>query len=70
MILAMFAGSSNLVSPKATTTAIGPAYIFFALCGVAMIVIYFFGMETRNKTITEIETMLEKGKAATAASTT
>jgi len=70
MILAMFAGSSNLVSPKATTTAIGPAYVFFALCGVAMIVIYFFGMETRNKTITEIETMLEKGKAATAASTT
>ena len=35
-----------------------------------MIVIYFFGMETRNKSIAEIETMLEKGKAATAASTT
>jgi putative MFS transporter len=66
MILAIFAGSSNLVSPKATTAAIGPAYIFFALCGVAMIVTYYFGLETRNKTMSEIETMLGGDKAMAA----
>ena len=66
MILALFAGSTNLVSPKATTDAIGPAYIFFALCGVAMIVIYYFGIETRGRSIDEIEAILD-GKAAKAA---
>ena len=62
MILALFAGSSNLVLPKATTNAIGPAYIFFAFCGVAMIITYYFGVETRNKTVQEIEAILD-GKA-------
>jgi putative MFS transporter len=66
MILALFAGSANLVSPKATTAAIGPAYIFFALCGAAMIVIYYFGIETRGRSIDEIEAILD-GKAAKAA---
>jgi putative MFS transporter len=58
MILALFAGSTNLVLPKATTDAIGPAYIFFAFCGAALIVTYYFGIETRKKSIAEIEDML------------
>ena len=58
MILAMFAGSANLVMPKATVNAIGPAWTFFAVCGAAMVVIYFFAQETRNKTVAEIEKML------------
>ncbi len=58
MILAIFAGSANLVTPKATVNAIGPAWTFFALCGAAMAVTYFFSLETRNKTVAEIEKML------------
>jgi putative MFS transporter len=58
MILALFAGSANLITPKATINAIGPAWTFFAFCGAAMVVSYFFAQETRNKTVAEIEKML------------
>jgi putative MFS transporter len=68
VILAFFAGSSNLVLPKATTTAITPAYIFFACCGLAMAVTYSFAQETRNKSVAEIEAMLSaENKAASGA---
>jgi putative MFS transporter len=68
VILAFFAGSSNLVLPKATTTAITPAYIFFACCGLAMAVTYSFARETRNKSVAEIEAMLSaENKAASGA---
>ena len=33
-VLSLFAGAGNLVSPKATTAAIGPTYIFYAVCGL------------------------------------
>ena len=71
MVLALFAGTANLVSPKATITAVGPAYIFFALCGLLMAVCYYFGIETRHKSVAEIEDMLgspdsKLGKAAAA----
>jgi putative MFS transporter len=58
MILALFAGTSNLVSPKATVTAVGPAYVFFAFCGLLLAVTFYFGIETRHKSIAEIEEML------------
>ncbi|MGA2990619.1 MAG: MFS transporter [Candidatus Korobacteraceae bacterium] len=69
MILALFAGQTNLVTPKATINAIGPAWTFFACCGAVMVVTYFFCQETRNKTVAEIEKMLgapEKEAAAEA----
>ncbi len=58
MVLAFFAGSKNLILPKATTSAIGPAYIFFACCGLMLAVTYYFARETRNKSVAEIEAML------------
>jgi putative MFS transporter len=58
MILALFAGQTNLVTPKATVDAIGPAWTFLAGCGVLMIIAYFCCLETKNKSIAEIETML------------
>jgi len=58
MVLALFAGTTNLVSPKATVTAVGPAYVFFAGCGLLLAVIYYFGIETRRKSLLEIENML------------
>jgi putative MFS transporter len=58
MILALFAGQTNLVTPKATVNAIGSAYTFFAVCGAAMVVTYFFCLETRNKSVADIEKML------------
>lgn len=63
VVLSLFAGSSNLVSPKATTAAIGPAYIFYALCGVALAVAFYFGYETRNKSMAEIEEMVTSGRS-------
>jgi len=63
VILAIFAGSSNLVKPSATMDAIGPAYTFFACIGLVMAVIYFFGYETRKKSIDQIEEMLSAQKA-------
>jgi putative MFS transporter len=70
MVLAVFAGTTNLVSPKATVNAIGPAWTFFAGCGVLLAVTFYFGIETRGKTVAEIETILgvaekEKAEAAT-----
>ncbi len=58
MILAIFAGTTNLVTPKATINAVGPAYVFFACCGLLLAVIFYFGIETRHKSIAEIEEML------------
>jgi putative MFS transporter len=68
MVLAVFAGSSNLVTPKATVSAIGPAYIFFACCGLLLTFTYIFGIETKGKTVAQIEEMVSTpaSKAAVA----
>ena len=58
MVLAIFAGSKNLVTPKATVTAIGPAYIFFACCGLLLMITYMFGIETKGKSVAQIEEMV------------
>lgn len=58
VILALFAGSANLVTPKATVGAITPAWTFFAVCAAVLIVTYYFAQETKGKTIGQIETML------------
>jgi len=60
MVLALFAGTSNLVTPKATVNAITPAYLFFAACGLLLTLTYYFAIETRNKSMAEIEEMVSR----------
>jgi len=68
MVLAIFAGSSNLVTPKATVTAIGPAYVFFAFCGLLLMFTFIFGLETKGKTVAQIEEMIGTPASRKAAS--
>ena len=56
--LGLFAGGGNLVTPKATIVAIGPAVGLWALATFAVAVACYFGLETRNKSIEEIDTMV------------
>jgi len=54
--LALIAGSSNFVSPKATLDALVPAMNYFAFWYVlAAAAIWFIGFETRGRTIQEID---------------
>ena len=62
VVLSFFAGSANLVSPKATTGAIEAAYLFYAMCGIGLIITFYFGFETRNKSMAEIEEMVTTRK--------
>lgn len=64
VILAFFAGSSNIVSPKATMDAITPAFIFLGLWALVTGITFLFGFETRKKSIEEIDSMLQKSKVA------
>jgi MFS transporter, putative metabolite:H+ symporter len=58
--LAMIVGSTNIITPKATLDAIGPAFAYFTawmlLCGFAFL---FFGFETGHKAITTIDRQLD-----------
>jgi MFS transporter, putative metabolite:H+ symporter len=63
--LAVIAGSSNFVSPKATLDALVPAMNYFAvwyLVGAAAI--WFIGIETKGRTIGEIDGTLNAEAAA------
>jgi MFS transporter, putative metabolite:H+ symporter len=54
--LAVIAGSSNFVSPKATLDALIPGMNFFAIWYViAAAAIWYIGFETRGRTIEEID---------------
>jgi putative MFS transporter len=62
--LALIAGSSNYVSPKATIDALVPGMNYFAfwfLLGAAAI--WFIGFETRGRTIEEIDSTLTAARA-------
>jgi putative MFS transporter len=59
LAFAFFAGSSNLVTPKATIDAVYPAYIFMAIMSLVSAIAFFFGRETKGKTIEEIDKMNE-----------
>ena len=50
--LALIAGSSNILSPRATADAVFPAYLFLAFC-MALVALSFLilGVETHGKTI-------------------
>ena len=55
LILAVLAGSSNLVQPEATA-AVAPGYFFFMAAAILIAVIgYAMGFETKGKSIEEID---------------
>lgn len=64
--LALVVGSSNVVKPEATLDAIQPAFLYLASWFVmAGAVYYFFGIETKGRSIEEIDRDL-KGAPAVA----
>jgi MFS transporter, putative metabolite:H+ symporter len=63
--LALIAGSSNYVKPAATTAALVPGFAYFASWYVlGAIAFWWIGMETRGRTIDEIERELDGGQPA------
>jgi MFS transporter, putative metabolite:H+ symporter len=65
--LALIAGSSNFVKPEATLAALVPGFNYFAFWYILGAVAFaFIGMETRGRTIDEIEAELDKPRAASA----
>jgi len=56
--LGIFAGGGNLVTPKATLAAVGPAVTLWAAVTFIVAIGCYFGIETRNKSIEEIDTMV------------
>lgn len=50
LYLALIAGASNLITPKATIDAVTPAFLFLAACGLAIgLAFSFLGVETHGK---------------------
>jgi putative MFS transporter len=59
--LAVIAGASNFVSPKATLAAIVPAFNYFAVWYLlAVFAFVFIGIETRGRTIEELDAALAR----------
>jgi putative MFS transporter len=48
LCLALIAGSSNLISAKATEAAITPAFLFLAGCGAVLGICFLFAHETKD----------------------
>jgi MFS transporter, putative metabolite:H+ symporter len=50
LCLALIAGTSNLITPKATIEAVTPAFLFLAACGLAIgLAFTLFGVETHGR---------------------
>jgi MFS transporter, putative metabolite:H+ symporter len=65
--LALIAGSSNFVNPKATLDALIPGFNYFAFWYLlGAFAFWFIGMETRGRTIDEIDSALSAPRAAPA----
>lgn len=65
--LALIAGSSDYISPKATADAIGPAFLYFAAWWViGGLVFWFLGMETKGRSIEDIDRGFKAADAAKA----
>jgi putative MFS transporter len=63
--LALIAGSSNLVSPKATLDALVPGFNYFAFWYIlGAVAFWWIGMETRGRTIDQIDAELNKPRAS------
>jgi MFS transporter, putative metabolite:H+ symporter len=67
--LAVIAGASNYVAPKATLDALTPAFIYFAAWYLLAVVGFLFvGIETRGRTIEELDAALaQRGPVRAAA---
>jgi len=63
-VVAIFAGSTNIVKPAATIDAIAPVYTFLAACFLILAVCFFFARETKGKTMEQIEAELEAERLA------
>src|SRR6516225_5580301 len=62
LCLALIAGTSNLITPKATIDAVTPAFLFLAACGLAIgLAFSFLGVETHGKPLA-----LDKGEVSPA----
>jgi putative MFS transporter len=62
LCLALIAGASNLITPKATIDAVTPAFLFLAACGLAIgLAFSLLGIETHGKPLA-----LESGDPAVA----
>lgn len=65
LCLALIAGTSNLVTPKATIDAVTPAFLFLAACGLAIgLAFTLLGIETHGRPIT-LEMPQSGGSAGT-----
>jgi putative MFS transporter len=63
--LALIAGSSNYVKPQATLDALVPGFTYFAFWYVlGAVAFWLIGIETRNRTIDDIDSQLSAPKAA------
>jgi MFS transporter, putative metabolite:H+ symporter len=52
LALGIIAGTHNLVTPKATATAVQPAFLFLAACCLLVGLSYsFLGVETHRKSL-------------------
>jgi putative MFS transporter len=56
--LALIVGSSNVVTPQATIAAILPAFLFRAGCHVVSGIAFCFGVETKGRSIEQIDTVM------------
>jgi putative MFS transporter len=65
--LAVIAGASNYVAPKATLDALTPAFIYFAAWYLLAVVGFLFvGIETQGRTIEELDAALARRVPVTA----
>jgi putative MFS transporter len=59
MGLALIVGSSNVVKPEASVAMLIPAFVYLASWfAMAGIVYFFFGIETKGRSIAEIDGQL------------
>jgi putative MFS transporter len=62
MVLALFAGSGNIVTPRATLNAVSPALLFWGGTIYVVAILFLCGYETKGKTLEEIERMITRKK--------
>jgi MFS transporter, putative metabolite:H+ symporter len=59
--LALIAGSSDYISPKATLGALGPAFLYFASWWIlGAIAFWFIGSETKGRSFEEIDAAIDQ----------
>jgi putative MFS transporter len=63
LVLALIAGSGDIVSPKATADAVQPAFVFLAACTLLSAIAFtLFRVETHGRQITQIRNMEDENR--------